>query len=109
MPRFASIEAAASSWRLGWRDHEAAWSRRPSRWWQQASRVAAAQTAQGLLPEAWDCRRQVRSGRSGGPTTAWSSVVRFPDRPRCLPLALTRTLPDRNPYPINPNPDPSRL
>eukprot|EP00964_Phaeocystis_antarctica_P163210 scaffold138977_cov187-Phaeocystis_antarctica.AAC.1 len=60
MPRFASIQAAASSWRLGWRNYEAAWSRRPSRWCQHASRVAAAQTTQRLLPEAWDCRRQVR-------------------------------------------------
>ena len=38
-PRFAGMQAAASSWRLGWRNHEAAWSPRHSRWWQQASRV----------------------------------------------------------------------
>eukprot|EP00964_Phaeocystis_antarctica_P134134 scaffold98368_cov61-Phaeocystis_antarctica.AAC.3 len=43
--RFAGMQAAASSRRLGWRSHEAAWSRRPSRWCQHASRVAAAQTA----------------------------------------------------------------
>eukprot|EP00964_Phaeocystis_antarctica_P150963 scaffold118496_cov51-Phaeocystis_antarctica.AAC.2 len=30
-PRFAGMQAAASSRRLGWRNHEAAWSRRPSR------------------------------------------------------------------------------
>ena len=73
-PRFAGMQAAASSWRLGWRNHEAAWSRRLSPWCQQASRVAAVQTAQRLLPEAWDCRRQVRSGRPEGPTTASCKV-----------------------------------
>ena len=30
-PRFAGMQAAASSRRLGWWNHEAAWSRRPSR------------------------------------------------------------------------------
>ena len=73
-PRFAGIQAAASSWRLSERNHEAAWLQRLSRWCQQASRVAAAQTAQRLLPEAWDCRRQVRSGMPGGPTTACCKV-----------------------------------
>ena len=73
-PRFAGIQAAASSWRLSERNHEAAWSWRPSRWCQQASRVTAAQTAQRLLPEAWDCRRQVRSGSPGGPTTSCCKV-----------------------------------
>eukprot|EP00964_Phaeocystis_antarctica_P072960 scaffold44741_cov58-Phaeocystis_antarctica.AAC.1 len=63
--RFASIQAAAS-WRLGWRNHEAAWSRRPS-CWRYASHVAVAQTATRPLPrEESDCRRRV-SGRPGAP------------------------------------------
>ena len=60
--RFASIQAAAS-WGLGWRDHEAAWSRRPSRW-RHARHVAAAQAATRVLPE--ECRRRV-GGRPGAP------------------------------------------
>ena len=76
-PRFAGMQAAASSWRLGWRNHEAAWSQHLSRRCQHASRVAAVQTAQRLLLEAWDCRRQVRSGRLGGPTTAFCKDSRL--------------------------------
>ena len=78
-PRFAGM-AAASSRRLGWRNHEAAWSRRPSRtrWCSHANRVAAEDQAQyvarlnnrrrKLQPKRWyaglslQCGKVVRGG-----------------------------------------------